>query len=307
MAKVMAPKMMGAWNLHKLTTDAPLDFFVLFSSFVSVVGNPGQANYAAGNAFLDALAHYRRIRGLPALSVNWGALQDVGHVANSPETLQRFERLGVKAMPIAEALDALDELMSSNTAQIAVARMEWKDFLRSAWSRVPARFADFAGEAGREDRQSTMSSRVQEILEADESALPSLLESYVREILARAMRTSPAQIDPQQPLRNLGLDSLIAVEVRNYIKADLNLSVPMAKFTQDASIGSLATYVAERLHDPDGSGQRSDAVVHAIVPGNGSDIAVVGDDGADLIERIDELTDEEVDRQLEILIAQEHT
>jgi acyl transferase domain-containing protein/SAM-dependent methyltransferase/acyl carrier protein len=307
MAKAMAPKIMGAWNLHKLTTDAPLDFFVLFSSFVSVVGNPGQANYAAGNAFLDALAHYRRIRGLPALSVNWGALQDVGHVANSPETLQRFDRLGVKAMPIAEALDALDELMASNTAQIAVARMEWKDFLRSAWSRVPARFADFAGEAGREDRQSTMSSRVQEILEADESALPSLLESYVQEILARAMRTSPAQIDPQQPLRNLGLDSLIAVEVRNYIKADLNLSVPMAKFTQDASIGSLATYVAERLHDPDGSGQRSDAVVHAIVPGNGSDIAVTGDDSSDLIERIDELTDEEVDRQLDILIAQERT
>ena len=86
MWKAMAPKVIGAWNLHTLTLDIPLDFFVLFSSFASIIGNPGQANYVAGNAFLDALAYYRRARGLPALTINWGVVGDVGHVAASPET-----------------------------------------------------------------------------------------------------------------------------------------------------------------------------------------------------------------------------
>jgi hypothetical protein len=71
MWKAMAPKVLGAWNVHTLTADCALDFFVLFSSIASIIGNPGQANYAAGNAFLDALAYYRRARGLPALTVNW--------------------------------------------------------------------------------------------------------------------------------------------------------------------------------------------------------------------------------------------
>ena len=85
MWKAMAPKIMGAWNLHTLTLDAPLDFFVLFSSLASIIGNPGQANYVAGNAFLDALAYYRRARGLPALTINWGVVGEVGHVAGSRE------------------------------------------------------------------------------------------------------------------------------------------------------------------------------------------------------------------------------
>ncbi len=90
MWKAMAPKIMGAWHLHALTAEIPLDFFVLFSSFASIVGNPGQANYVAGNAFLDALAYYRRERGLPALAINWGVVGEVGHVAASAEMTDRL-------------------------------------------------------------------------------------------------------------------------------------------------------------------------------------------------------------------------
>ena len=87
----------------------------------------------------------------PALTVNWGAVGEVGHVARSPETAQRLERLGVKAMPLSETLDALDELMSSNAVQVGVAQVEWKGLLRSMGSRTPARYAGLGGDTGAEE------------------------------------------------------------------------------------------------------------------------------------------------------------
>jgi acyl transferase domain-containing protein/acyl carrier protein/phospholipid N-methyltransferase len=253
MWKAMAPKMMGAWNLHSLTADAPLDFFVLFSSVASVVGSPGQANYVAGNTFLDALAYYRRARGLPALAVNWGMVGQVGHVANNQETSERLTRLGIRVIPVSGMLDALDDLMSSDAVQVGVAQIDWKDVARSMGSRVPARFADLTGGAGAEEGRSTESSYVRAILEADEAALPSLLETYIRDHLARAMGTSPARIDTQRSLLSLGLDSLIAVVVRNRISVDLALNIPLATFMQFASISALAEYMAERLQERDRS------------------------------------------------------
>jgi acyl carrier protein len=303
MWKAMAPKIMGAWNLHALTADTPLDFFVLFSSIASVIGSPGQANYVAGNAFLDALAYYRRVRGLPALTVNWGMVGGVGHVAASPETSERLNRLGMRAMPVSETLDTLDELLASNAVQVVVAQLEWKDVFRSRGARIPARFAGLGGESATEDGRATATSRVRDILEADEAALPSLLEIYIRDHLARAMGASPARIDVQQSLLNLGLDSLIAVEVRNRINVDLGLNVPLAKFKQSVSVRALAAFVAERLLERD-PGQGCKTEVRQFTGKTAPNIPLSGSDAANLLKRIDELTDEEVDRQLSIAAAQ---
>src|SRR5262249_23200742 len=252
----MRPKMIGAWNLHALTIGIPLDFFVMFSSITSIIGNPGQANYVAGNAFLDMLAYYRRARGLPALTVNWGRVGDVGHVVNNPEATQRLDRLGITIMPLSETLDALDELMSSDAVQVAAAQVEWKGIFRVTGSRIPARYSGLVGDAVAEEGRSTASSGARDILEAEEAALPSLLERYMRDLLARAMGTSPARIDLQQSLFNLGVDSLIAVEVRNRVHADLGVNVPLAKLMKSASISSFAVYVGEQLIER-GRGERS--------------------------------------------------
>jgi polyketide synthase 12/epothilone polyketide synthase D len=305
MWRAMAPKIAGAWNLHTLTAGIPLDFFVLFSSLASIIGTPGQANYVAGNAFLDALAHYRRARGLPALAVDWGIVGDVGHVARSPEISQRLDRLGFKAMPVSTMLDALDKLMSGNAVQAGVAKIDWKEVLQYTASRIPARFAGLTGEASTEDARSPASSRARDILEADAAALPSLLEDYFRDQLARAIGASPARIDTQQSLLNLGLDSLIAMEVRNRINADLGINVPGSKFMQSVSVSALAAYIAERLMAGD-RGDRSNAAVARTTTQAGSDIPVSGKDAADLLARIDELSDEEVDRHLSIAAAQGH-
>jgi NADPH:quinone reductase-like Zn-dependent oxidoreductase len=295
----MRPKMIGAWNLHALSTDIPLDFFVLFSSVTSTIGNPGQGNYVAGNAFLDMLAYYRRAKGLPALTVNWGGVGEVGYVVNSQETTQRLGRLGVTLMPLSETLDALDELMSSNAVQVTVAQLEWKYISRVLGSPVPARFADLAGGTGNEESRTT-ASYLRAILEAEAADLPALLETYIREHLARAIGTSPARIDSQQSLRSLGLDSLIALEVRNRINADLGISVPLPRLMQSESISILAGYVTERLLES-ARGETSGSPADEAPVSDNAEIPLSAVDAANLLERIDDLTDEEIERHLTVL------
>ena len=303
MWKAMAPKIMGAWNLHSLTVDIPLDFFVLFSSFASMVGNAGQANYVAGNAFLEALAYYRRGRGLPALAVNWGVVGEVGHVAESPETADRLDRLGLKPMPLSETLDTLDKLMSSDAVQVGVAEIEWKSFLRTTGMHSSPRYSGLGGDPAAEESQLSLRSGIRDILEADETLLPSMVETYIREHLARAMGSAPARIDTQQSLRNLGVDSLIAVEVRNHINTELGVNVPLAKLMQSESINALVAFVSERLLERN-RGEASKSSIRETAAK--LDIPLGGADTAGLLERIDELTDDEVERHLSLLEPRGH-
>jgi acyl transferase domain-containing protein/ubiquinone/menaquinone biosynthesis C-methylase UbiE/acyl carrier protein len=305
MWKAMAPKMMGAWNLHVLTADAQLEFFVLFSSFASIIGNAGQANYAAGNAFLDSLAYYRRALGRPGITVNWGAIGEVGHVANSQEASQATARLGGKAMPISETLDALDELISSDAVQVALALIDWEQLImRATGARVPGRFAALIGQTGAEEDRSAVGSRVRDVLDASGAARTALLETYLLDALARAMQASPSQIDTVQSLPNLGLDSLIAVELRSRINEDFGINVPLAKFKQGASVKTLALYIGEQLPEGDRGGDAGSIADE--IAAESEDIPLSGEDPADLLERIDEMTDEEVDRRLSVLAPQGH-
>src|SRR6185503_7891842 len=102
--RVMAPKMLGAWNLHVHSRGLKVDFFALFSSVSSIVGAPAQGNYVAANGFLDALAHHRRAHGLPALTINWGGLAEVGYVARHERVEEHLTRQGILGIPPARAL-----------------------------------------------------------------------------------------------------------------------------------------------------------------------------------------------------------
>src|SRR5262249_61336377 len=127
---VLAGKALGAWHLHELTRHVPLDAFVLFSSATSFLGNVGQANYAAANAFLDHLAAARRAMGLPALAVNWGAVSDAGYVAEREDVRQRVEATGMNGVTARQAVQALRALLGGSPAQVAVLPMDWAGFVR---------------------------------------------------------------------------------------------------------------------------------------------------------------------------------
>src|SRR5207244_896738 len=122
-----APKVEGAWNLHLLTKDSPLDFFVLFSSVASVFGSPAQANHAAANAFLDALARQRRVTDLPALSINWGAWSEIGSAVKR-QVAARLSLRGVQVIPPRQGMEVFGKVLGWQRPEVVVIPVDWRKF-----------------------------------------------------------------------------------------------------------------------------------------------------------------------------------
>jgi amino acid adenylation domain-containing protein len=239
--RVMAPKAHGAWNLHLLTRDLPLDFFVMYSSIASVVGSPGQSNYASANAFLDALAHYRRSLGLPALSLNWGPWAGSGMVRS---VAKRPAGRGLRPLSPEVALRGLEILMLGEAAEATVAQIDWARFLASrphSWL-----FQDFSG-----DSRAMQSNRPEFLDRLDHAEPPdklSLLSGMVGEELCSVIGfASPDSIEPRHRLFDIGLDSLAAVELRNRLQAVLQVSLPPTLLFDYATKEALVNYLAKIL------------------------------------------------------------
>lgn len=256
MDRALAPKVRGAWNLHLATRDMLLDHFVLFSSVASVLGSPGQANYAAGNAYLDALAHARHAAGLPATAINWGPWAGSGMAveagldgANQPRGMSLIEpELG---------LEVLGKLMKSGAPQVAVMNAQWSDMLKLLGSRRPALLNEIAAEV-QESGGDVGASRVDhafrnQLLTADEAQRNLLVQDYIRQELARIMGIAPESLEVDQPLSTFGLDSLLALELKNNLEGRLDFTLPMAKLMEGPSIASLAAETSRLLADGGGA------------------------------------------------------
>jgi 3-oxoacyl-(acyl-carrier-protein) synthase/NAD(P)-dependent dehydrogenase (short-subunit alcohol dehydrogenase family) len=223
---VIAPKLEGARHLDRLTRGMALDCFVLFSSISAYMGAAGQANYAAANAGLDALAGSRRAAGLPALSVNWGAWGGVGMAAAMGETgARRLEQLGIEAMPPAQACDALWRAMASGRPQITVMPpVKWERLIAKLYPHgAPSRLRGFVRE------QASVAAAV-----AGENG--GVVER-VQRIAAGIMGSAP-ELD--RPLLSAGFDSLMAMEMRAALSKSMGVNVPVSRFLTGATIRELA-------------------------------------------------------------------
>ncbi|MEE8522653.1 MAG: SDR family NAD(P)-dependent oxidoreductase, partial [Thermoanaerobaculia bacterium] len=229
-AAVLAPKVAGAWNLHDLTSGMTLDFFVLFSSAASLLGPPAQGNYAAANAFLDALAHYRKSLGLPAVSLDWGPWAEAGMAADAARRDRRRSARGVESLRPEQGLRILEWVLHQDLAQLAALKLDWTALLEAfPAGGEPSLLAELAGEvrsaAPATERRGGLLGRLQE---APAGERRDLLGAYVRDEVGRVLGLDPAQpIEPQQGFFDLGMDSLMAVELRNRLLAELGSAVSL--------------------------------------------------------------------------------
>jgi len=251
---VMAPKIQGAWNLHSLTQNAPLDFFVLFSSVASLLGSAGQGNYAAANAFLDSLAHFRRSHRLPALSINWGPWAEVGLAAEG-DRCERLAERGIGSLTPPEGVKVFEQLLIACSApQVAVMAFDCERWQRhypaSSDSSV---FADLF--KGMRDSQpaterSDLGLTRDELLSAAAPDRQRVFESYLNALLARVLGFDKARLtklDVNLPINRFGLDSLMALEMKTRIEANLGIRLPIVELIKGASIAQLATRGLEQL------------------------------------------------------------
>lgn len=241
-AAALGPKLAAAEALDRLTADDPLHLFLLFSSATTAFGNPGQANYVAANAAIEAIARRRHARGLPALAVGWGPIADAGVLAREAATAETLERrTGVAPMPAAEALAALPALLAAGAPVVHLARIGWTQL--TAGLPILAEPAYAAVRAARQDSAEGAD------LRAALRALPpeearARLTRLAQEEVGRILRLPPDSVPAEAPVAGLGLDSLGGLELRMALERRLGVQVPLAAVTEELTLAILASRIA---------------------------------------------------------------
>jgi acyl carrier protein len=253
LARALAPKAAGAWNLHRLTRDAQLDFFALFSSVVSLLGSPGQGPYAAANAFVDGLAHHRRAAGLPAVVINWGPWSGLGLSAteSARRSLALADRAGVLGLAPDQARRALEQVLASGAAQVAVVRMDWERWARYEARSPHALTAELvAGARARAEGGGDPDLRRQFLAVPAGRRRRAAFERFVRDQVARVLELEPDTLDPRQPLGSFNFDSLMALELRTSLERGLGLSLPASVAWNYPTIAALVDFLAGEARLP---------------------------------------------------------
>ncbi|WP_433625645.1 SDR family NAD(P)-dependent oxidoreductase [Nocardia sp. CA-120079] len=239
--RVWRPKVTGAWRLHEATSGLPLDWFVLFSSVASLLGSPGQGNYAAANDWLDSFARWRRSRGLPAQAINWGVWGEAGRAI-------QLGRDGYAAFSTAEGLRCLTELITHERTNAGVFVYDPEHWFHAAprasesafFADMPARSAAEPGVIGNDGINARL--RAASPDERERLAL-----SYLGVCMQVILGLSNSSIDSNTALSDLGFDSLTALQLRNRLQADLQVKIPATVVWTHPSAGELVGYLLERL------------------------------------------------------------
>jgi len=293
--RVLTPKVQGSWNLHVLTRELDLDFFVLFSSMASVWGSPGQGNYASANAFLDALAHYRKAKRLPGSSINWGPWSG-GGMASREEVADSLNRRGVDLMDRERGLAALGRLLQSSEPQRGVISLDWSKLASQLGpGNIPPLLRHFlqegsstGGGASPSRAEPMKLARVGDtsalLIDADapperrREIIVGRVEADVENVMGAPVRRT------DQPLIEAGLDSLMAVQVSNRIEASFGVGGLTRSLLAGASVDDVVDAVERGLETREKAGASQAVGFDEMEPGEARKI----------LANIDSLSDDEV-------------
>jgi len=252
MSRVLVPKIKGGWNLHELTQSLSLDYFMLYSSVTTYIGNPGQGNYVAGNAWFEGLAVLRRALGLPVTCIGWGPIGDAGYLTRNQTVKDSLaSRLGAEPLSSASALRMLGHILAVPHSNLAVADFQWSVLARLLPSAQGPRFGALrrhgdvvVGTEGLEDFRDLIQGK----------SLPEvqmLVRQLVTQEVAQILSIAAERIDSEKSLHDLGLDSLMGVELALSLEKRFGVQIPAMMLNEGPTVERVATRIIERLTTDD--------------------------------------------------------
>jgi acyl transferase domain-containing protein/acyl carrier protein len=240
--RVMDAKVQGTWNLHNLTKELDLDYFVCFSSVASLLGSVGQINYSAANAFMDQFAHYRSSIGLPCTSINWGPWAEVGMAASLAD---RLKVQGYNPIPVDAGLEMLKKIINFNSLpQVSVLLMNWKKYLDRINKHIP--FFDKIMDVSENQKDKAL---LIDILEsADGHEKLDMIENNIKEYIKTVIGLSEGtKININTSIFDFGLDSLMAIELKNIIERNVKIKLRSTLLFDYPTVKSLINYIAQEI------------------------------------------------------------
>ena len=265
-APIMNPKLGGAIALDALTRNDPIELFLLFSSATTLVGAPGQGVYVAANMALEALARRRQAEGRPALAIAWGPIEDAGYLAERPAVLDSLaRRLGARPIPAAQALAGLPAMIASGLPTVAFADTNWAEARRFLPILATPLFMESRAKVSPSPVDESLAER---LVSLDPEAALALLKTVVADEAATILRLPGEGIDPLRPLSEIGMDSLMAVELRLALENRLRVDLPLVSLTEGTSVASIAARLAAAVSTGPRDGEFiALAVHHEVVEG----------------------------------------
>lgn len=247
--RVLAPKIAGAYLLHELTRDLPIEYFVMYSSATALFGNPGQANYVAANCALGALTRMRRAAGLPATCIHWGAIGDVGFLARNQKLKEALQsRMGGAALGSATALAALEAMLLTDSSDLGVLEFQWRAVARSLPGAGSPKFSELAREGGGETAEEGGGLDWRQLIaelppEEFDKRLVELLKAEIGEIL----RTGADKIDETLSLHDMGMDSLMGVELAVALENRFGVRPPVLLLSEAPTVAKMGAWLSAQL------------------------------------------------------------
>jgi acyl carrier protein len=238
-----------------MTQDIPLDFFILFSSATTLFGNPGQANYVAANSWLENLALKRRANGLAATCIRWGAIEDAGYLARNKEIKEALQsRMGGKALSSSTALDILEQFLITDRSGSGVLEFDWKALNRSLPTADSPKFSELASSCadGASHEQDSIHDIHLMLSQLPEPELLELFNELLKQEIGEILRLSPDKIDSNRPIHEMGLDSLMGVELAIAVEARFGIRIPVMELRADSTVAMLVSFIISQLKEQTG-------------------------------------------------------